>query len=368
MKKLIYLFAVILFGIISSCSKEQIKTEENSTAKQSKIENDPTLTFLKQAGFSKTDIKEFDEYYLVEGDITFYKNKIYRTSSLNTKQRQYSMVTNIEDINVYIDPSMSTSWISASEQALARWNNIENICLHFNIVESTSLADIHISYETNLSPNTLATASWPSPLEENPNQYKPGQTIEINPDANYPDHFNQNMKIALIMHEIGHTIGLAHTNDSNFELIPGTPSSDPDSLMNTAQDDTLEGSSSLIDFSTDDIIAIKTLFQCSNPNPSPEPDPLSVLIGGPLKGDNQGVYTWNAIVDGGISPYSYEWKRSTDNGQTYTYPWGDGTESFTANLPLDKDLYIKVIVTDANGNTASNTFLTLNESSGGFKP
>lgn len=96
-------------------------------------------------------------------------------------------------------------------------------------------------------------------------------------------------------------------------------------------------------------------------------EPMSTTISGPSKGYNSGTYTWSASVRKGTAPYTYLWKYSYD-GNSYNYTWSTSASN-TTNLPLDKDLYLKLTVTDANGETATDYHMTLNmDAGGGIKP
>lgn len=99
---------------------------------------------------------------------------------------------------------------------------------------------------------------------------------------------------------------------------------------------------------------------CTVENFRPYNPPPSVYISGPTKGDNSGTYTWTAYGSGGQTPYTYLWKYSLD-GMNYNGTFGTG-QSVTAQLPLDNDLYLKVIMTDKNQQQAIDYFITLNMS------
>jgi len=88
------------------------------------------------------------------------------------------------------------------------------------------------------------------------------------------------------------------------------------------------------------------------------PLPLAVNISGPAKGNNSGTYTWIAQASGAAPPYSYDWSESLD-GNNYNTFMGN-TASITAQLPLDNDLYLKVLVTSSDGQTATADFYTMN--------
>lgn len=76
--------------------------------------------------------------------------------------------------------------------------------------------------------------------------------------------------------------------------------------------------------------------------------PLSAYISGPTSGYNFGAYTWTAIVSNGIHPYSYLWEYSLDG---FNYIGTLGTSSSAHAQLLDSDLYLKLTVTSADGQT-----------------
>lgn len=99
---------------------------------------------------------------------------------------------------------------------------------------------------------------------------------------------------------------------------------------------------------------------CTVENFRPYNPPPSVYISGPTKGNNSGTYTWTAYGSGGQTPYTYLWKYSLD-GTNYNGTFGTG-QSVSGQLPLDNDLYLKVIMTDNNQQQAIDYFITLNMS------
>ncbi len=85
--------------------------------------------------------------------------------------------------------------------------------------------------------------------------------------------------------------------------------------------------------------------------------PFNVYISGPVKATNSGTYTWRAIVTGG-SASSYLWKYSYD-GINYNGTFGT-TQSITASMPYNRDLFLKLIATSTAGTQDIDYHVTIN--------
>ena len=84
---------------------------------------------------------------------------------------------------------------------------------------------------------------------------------------------------------------------------------------------------------------------------------FSCGISGPHKATNSGTYTWRSIVSNGTAA-SYLWKYSYD-GNNYNSTFGT-TQNVTAQMPIDRDLYLKLIVTSTNNEQATSYHMTIN--------
>ncbi|AXT59642.1 hypothetical protein D1816_04480 [Aquimarina sp. AD10] len=253
------LFALGLFFVIilTGCSEDNLIEDDNVTQNEIPTENDSVLQSIRNWGFSENVIEDLGDRYLVDGDITFYKNKKYRSpSNTNTKQREHPNSVTINDINVYLNPGMNTAWRNASISAIGRWNAI-NSSLNLTVTTSIANAHIQIMYDThdsgvNLASNVFGRGEFPAA------NGLPGVGIWINPDFNSNlfcgGLITQNMRISNVQHELGHNLGITHTNQSFGTLIPGTPSTDSQSVMNGGQACTIDN------FSSGDITAIEYLF------------------------------------------------------------------------------------------------------------
>ena len=254
MKKLLKkLIITCLFTVISvSCSKDELS--ENEIVQ----DGDSVLKAISDWGFSKDEIEDKGKYYIVDGDIIFYKDKKYLSPSTNdSKQRMHPNSVTINTVNVFINPGMDINWRNASRDAINRWNAVSNSSLRLNITTSLSNAHIEIIYDTQdpnvaLAQNVFGMGEFPSA------NGLPGTRIWVNPDFNSNLFCNramtQNMRISNVQHELGHNLGITHTNQNFGNLIPGTPTTDNGSVMNGGQACTINN------FSSGDITAIEYLF------------------------------------------------------------------------------------------------------------
>ncbi|WP_025665337.1 zinc metalloprotease [Aquimarina megaterium] len=247
MKKLSILS--LLFAILLGCSEEDPLVENENLS-----QNDAVLKTLKSWGFSDDLIEDKGTYYLVDGDMVFYKNKKYHApKKSSTKQREHPNAVTINNINVFINPGMNVDWRNASINAIGRWNATSS-GLFLNITATAANAHIQIMYDSqdpsmNLAANVFGRGTFPT------TNGLPGVRIWVNPDFNAcSGAITQNMRISNVQHELGHNLGIMHTNQTSASLIPGTPSTDAQSVMNGGK------ACSINNFSAGDFIAIRHLF------------------------------------------------------------------------------------------------------------
>ncbi|WP_300699145.1 M57 family metalloprotease [Bacteroides sp.] len=261
MKKIAILFKlmfVLSVPMIVSCEdNDSIDNPQFSEVPNIKTD----LYIISSLGFDTAGIVMTDSCYVIEGDIAIRKSVIqeYLNNDLKvatTRKAYISLLVNntyVGNIKFKIDASLynTSNWKDAILQAASEYNNIGS-SIHF--VEVSSNYDVLIKEDTSLAPSTLGQGTWPS-------NGRAGNLVKINTNYNY---LSLSQKIFLLVHELGHNLGLRHTNWSGLSEstgigVPGTPNSgtnpDPSSVMNGNV-----GGNSWTGFSNYDTVAIRVLY------------------------------------------------------------------------------------------------------------
>jgi hypothetical protein len=241
MKKAIFLLFVLtsFMLLFYSCEKEFIA---DNNSKEMINNAGGVLGLIAGIGFDTTSVIESGEYYVIEGDILFYKdiNKYKDDNLSKTDQfRTTQIIKNGMIIKIFLDESDNwgslKSVISGAVDNTVQAFRVLNSGLVFTRIYSASNCNIRIDQSGR--PTGCGEAGFPT----NGSPY--GQ-IDINELVVY--HNSGNMTTLqltnLISHEVGHCLGLRHTdylnnnaerNDPSGAIkIPGTPDTDPLSLMN----------------------------------------------------------------------------------------------------------------------------------------
>lgn len=144
-------------------------------------------------------------------------------------------------ITLYVDATVPAVWVTALDKAIVNWNN-SNSLLKISRTTSTS-ARIKVSTKYEAS-GVVATAAYP---DYNGN---PGKSIVIN---TYHNGMDASQKLFAITHELGHNFGFTHTDGTYGNIIGGTPTSDPNSVMNSRV-------LSWTSFTSYDLKAVQTIY------------------------------------------------------------------------------------------------------------
>ncbi len=247
------LILALLLVVSFSCSDDTLDENDLNQSSSNKV-----LDRIVDLGFSEDDVIEYPDFYLVEGDIAFPKSDTLTT--ILKQARTTNIVTNTV-IHIYLNSNFSTintKISNALDGAIDAYNALET-SLDFERTTYQSQADITISCDNNLGTNVCGRGGFPY---TNGNPYDKVLISETTLVTYGLTSYNQ--LLFLLAHEIGHNIGLRHTNWSQSGestgsdgaiQIAGTPSEDDNSVMNSGTCGYSWGG-----FSDYDILALETMY------------------------------------------------------------------------------------------------------------
>ena len=226
---------------LSSCSKKEEAAVAPAVASQD------AMAQIKALGFSTQDVKAVDGGYVVEGDMLLTNELLASAPGYSTlrvgdveQYRTTNLVGNLPRVlTVSISSSFNSYYVSAIDEAIRRYN-AANLRVQFRRVSSG--AEMPVKYSSNLGTGVLGQSGG-FPSGGNP---APGFTLV----PNVINSTNVNYIATIMAHEMGHCIGMRHTDYYNRAyscggsasnegastvgavLIPGTPSAaEPNSWM-----------------------------------------------------------------------------------------------------------------------------------------
>lgn len=354
MKKLMF---ILLIGLVS-CNDQTLELDEKSTIEEK----------LKCKGFHKP----FE--YLDDGQVTYDSDGLVflqdiehdqevenfnfdfstEHNSLTSRQKAINSnglvsINTVNSIKYFIDPSIGLintnngTWTQAIIDAANDWTNIANCRVSF--IKVTTFAQAQVGFfadnstqlpigARNLPNGTFARACFPS-------NGLPGKYISIN-DLFENGQFFSTVKRDIMRHEIGHTLGLHHTENpvdpyyvfphpcgqaEGSNLIIGTSSSDNLSVMNAAT------CGQQAQFSSNDIKAAQFLY----PDNYMTPEITNIT-----SSNNGSTVTINTKTITGQMPYRVIVLRYNTNNQlqqSHDFFTISSNQSFSVACPVGVWLY-----------------------------
>lgn len=250
---------LLLSSIVSSCKKKETTTTPNA-------EDDMASSkayFVKQ-GFKAENVVFKNGKFILDNDIiisaeevaTRIRNESAAGSPQTEHWRHNYIVKNPyhKNIRLYIEPTVPLEWKTAVQGAVSNWNNMDGNGLYIELGMSTT--DFAFASDTRVFMG-YEDASWIARAYLPTSNGRPGVSIEINSKYN---GLISSKKLFAITHELGHTIGLNHTDQNVGIFIQATspwqtspPLEDPNSVMNSV---VLPWNA----FTTGDVQAMKILY------------------------------------------------------------------------------------------------------------
>lgn len=163
---------------------------------------------------------------------------VQRSSGKISQWKTPDVISSLKVESIKYSISLPTAWRTSVLLALEKWSSVQDVKINFYLddyLSSPSPNDnsIYFTEDGNSLPsNVLAAAEFPSSGNS-------GFRVLVNLEFynNYP--VTDAGKLYDMVHEIGHCLGFRHSNMQSIGepqlgagLIPGTPSSDANSVMN----------------------------------------------------------------------------------------------------------------------------------------
>lgn len=303
--------------LFAACKKEQTSQTDVSSKDYKEAVPEKYLLKLHGLGVDTSNVFAYKGMIYAENDYAFSPKFLDTVTpkprggrGATTEQFQTTLLLNYNNIrfNVPYAVRLESKYYTAISIALYNWNGVNSGLYFHRTTQSAFDIDVRLgSLPWNQFGGLLAVADFPGYPDANG---FPGYDIVINKDfIDYLQLTSQQIG-KIVTHEIGHQLGFRHSDYYNGEApgdigaiqIPGTPYSDPNSLMKAAFSLSDNGYSI---FTANDLVAINALYPNTGCNATAFVDYPAVISGSDL-----GAGLWAPYLGG----QSYEWEVTGPNG------------------------------------------------------
>jgi hypothetical protein len=207
-----------------------------------KPQDDPSLAkhiqFLTETTGYKKSVILFDkpnDRFIIDNDVVISRvavedymagKHLLHNKSGKSEQRRWTYLvsdTYVFNIKYFLEASTPAEWRPHITQAIAEWNAVGSSKIRLSETTNSSIANIRVN-------SMFEDANWVARAELPYADGTPGHVLTINTKFN---GMSASEKLFAMVHEMGHNIGFLHTNQTDGAIIPGTPETDPNSVMNS---------------------------------------------------------------------------------------------------------------------------------------
>lgn len=242
---------IIKFSIFMATAIFSLSCQDVSDDLIARKDYDQDMVALTNMGFSKSKVKDIGDSYLIDGCLAVNKKELVGTRQAYTG----FIVKNSGNIKVFVQSEVPDVWKKGTTQAIAEFNKLTGTSLRFSEVARESEANLVVryGYSSDIPNSVIAWAESPSSTG------LVGRYVNVNSKfvAFKPSESIAKYNMA---HEIGHAVGFRHTNlvdmgEGGGIHVTGTAKTDNASVFNGNT-----AGNSWAGFSSNDIMAIRTLY------------------------------------------------------------------------------------------------------------
>src|SRR5215211_687614 len=227
--------ALALLVIFQSCKKNDAAELVAPVAAETENISALSGAVAASAGVSadKVEFNKNENEFVIDGDavvsledakVRFSSKGTAGAASGATQMKSPYVVASakVNTIKIYCDATVPAVWVATIDSAIKNWN-ASGSKVYIQRITTTTGATTKVTTTLNTT-TTVATAVYPDYYGN------AGNKVTIN--TNYNAMVTAK-KVFAITHELGHTLGLSHTNGTYGTLVSGTPITDASSVMNS---------------------------------------------------------------------------------------------------------------------------------------